>query len=170
MVTQKSTRAVGIGRVLIAVYALLALAATGRSVFQIAEQFDEAPLAYSLSALSAVVYIVATIALVKRGTTSYALAWATISFELIGVVVVGLMTALDPELFPDDTVWSFFGRGYGFVPLVLPVLGLLWLVRTRPAGVGPARVGRAGADPAGVDTAGVDPAGVDPSSRGDADR
>jgi cytochrome bd-type quinol oxidase subunit 2 len=133
MVTQKSSRAVGVGRVLIAVYAVLALAATGRSVFQILEQFDEAPLAYTLSALAAVVYIVATVSLVKRGRTSYAVAWATISFELAGVLIVGLMTALDPALFPDDTVWSWFGRGYGFVPLVLPVLGIVWLLRTRPA-------------------------------------
>jgi cytochrome bd-type quinol oxidase subunit 2 len=133
MVTQKSSRAVGVGRVLVAVYAVLALAATGRSVFQILEQFDEAPLAYTLSALAAVVYIVATVSLVKRGRTSYAVAWATISFELAGVLIVGLMTALDPALFPDDTVWSWFGRGYGFVPLVLPVLGIVWLLRTRPA-------------------------------------
>jgi hypothetical protein len=133
MVTQKSSRAVGVGRVLIAVYAVLALAATGRSVFQILEQFDEAPLAYTLSALAAVVYIVATVSLIRRGRTSYAVAWATISFELAGVLIVGLVTVLDPELFPDDTVWSWFGRGYGFVPLVLPVLGILWLIRTRPA-------------------------------------
>lgn len=133
MVTQKSSRAVGVGRVLVAVYAVLALAATGRSVFQILEQFDEAPLAYTLSALAAVVYIVATISLVKRGRTSYAVAWATISFELAGVLIVGLVTALDPALFPDDTVWSWFGRGYGFVPLLLPVLGIVWLLRTRPA-------------------------------------
>ncbi|WP_423917613.1 hypothetical protein ACPEEZ_08810 [Frigoribacterium sp. 2-23] len=133
MVTQQSTRAVGVGRVLIAVYAILALAATGRSVFQIATQFDEAPLAYTLSALSAVVYIVATVSLIARGTGWYAVAWATISFELVGVIVIGLVTVIDPELFPHDTVWSFFGRGYGFVPLVLPVLGILWLRRTRPA-------------------------------------
>jgi cytochrome bd-type quinol oxidase subunit 2 len=133
MVTQKSSRAVGVGRVLIAVYAVLALAATGRSVFQILEQFDEAPLAYTLSALAAVVYIVATMSLIRRGRTSYAVAWATISFELAGVLIVGLVTVLDPELFPDDTVWSWFGRGYGFVPLVLPVLGILWLLRSRPA-------------------------------------
>ena len=132
MVTQKSSRAVGVGRVLIAVYAVLALAATGRSVFQILEQFDEAPLAYTLSALAAVVYIVATVSLIRRGRTSYAVAWATISFELAGVLIVGLVTVLDPELFPHDTVWSFFGRGYGFVPLVLPVLGLWWLHSRRP--------------------------------------
>lgn len=152
MVTQKSTRAVGLGRVLIAVYALLALAATGRSVFQIATQFSEAPLAYTLSALSAVVYIVATVALIGRGQGWYAVAWATISFELAGVLIIGLVTVLDPELFPHDTVWSFFGRGYGFVPLVLPVLGILWLRRQ-------GRVARA-VDASGVDLAVADGVGA----------
>jgi hypothetical protein len=33
--------------------------------------------------------------------------------------------------FPDQTVWSLYGVGYGFVPLVLPVLGLLRLRATR---------------------------------------
>ena len=131
MPAQKSRRASGPVRVLVAVYAILALAATGRSVFQIATQLDEAPLAYGLSALAAVVYVVATIALVAPGRTWQVVAWATIAFELVGVLVVGLVTVLDPELFPHDTVWSAFGRGYGFVPLVLPVLGLLWLRRTR---------------------------------------
>jgi hypothetical protein len=72
------------------------------------------------------------VSLITRGRTSYAVAWATISFELAGVLIVGLLTTLDPQLFPDDTVWSFFGRGYGFVPLILPVLGMVWLARTRP--------------------------------------
>ena len=149
MVTQKSTRAVGLGRVLIAVYALLALAATGRSVFQISTQFGEAPLAYTLSALSAVVYIVATVALIAPGQGWYAVAWATISFELVGVLIIGLVTVLDPELFPHDTVWSFFGRGYGFVPLVLPVLGILWLRRQGRATRAAVRAGAEGAGTGG---------------------
>lgn len=141
MVQKKSTRSVGVGRVLIAVYAILALAATGRSVYQIAAQFEQAPLAYSLSALSAVVYIVATVALIVPGRRSYGVAWATISFELAGVVLVGLMSVIAPDVFVPSskyahsdhaTVWSYFGIGYGFVPLVLPILGMLWLRRTRP--------------------------------------
>lgn len=117
----------GVSSVLILVYGILALAATGRSVVQIATRFDTAPLAYLLSALSAVVYIVATIALIRRGTLWYRVAWATISFEFLGVLVVGLLSIVDPVLFPSDTVWSVFGRGYLFVPLVLPLLGMLWL-------------------------------------------
>lgn len=119
----------GIGRVLIAVYGILALAALGRSTYQIITKFDEAPLAYSLSALAAVVYVIATIALVARGTGWFRIAVIAIVFELVGVLVVGTLSFIDPALFPDDTVWSFFGRGYAFIPLVLPVLGLLWLRR-----------------------------------------
>ncbi|TDW29108.1 hypothetical protein EDD25_0789 [Cryobacterium psychrophilum] len=122
-------RVTGIGRLLIAVYGLLALAATGRSFVQIVETFSDAPLSYSLSALAAAVYIVATIALVRRSPAWYRVAWITISFELLGVLVVGTLSLVDPELFQHKTVWSVFGRGYGFVPLVLPILGMWWLAR-----------------------------------------
>ncbi len=116
---------------LIAVYAVLALAATARSVYQIATKFDEAPVAYVLSLVAGVVYIVATVALLGRGRTWYFVAWAAIVVELAGVLVVGLLSLLDPALFAHPAVWSYFGIGYLFIPLVLPVLGILWLRRTR---------------------------------------
>ena len=126
------TRISGIGRLLVVVYGILALAATGRSFVQIVGRFEEAPVAYALSALAAVVYAVATVALVRSGSGWYRVAWITIGFEMVGVLVVGLLSILDPELFPHDTVWSYFGRGYLFIPLVLPILGLWWLARHRP--------------------------------------
>jgi hypothetical protein len=124
-------RSLGVGRVLIAVYAILALAATARSLVQIIEDFDAAPLAYTLSALAGVVYILATVALVRRGPLWYRIAWITITFELIGVLVVGTLSIFDPELFPADSVWSHYGSGYVFIPLVLPILGMIWLSRQR---------------------------------------
>jgi hypothetical protein len=137
MTSTTPSRSTGVGRVLIAVYGLLALAATGRSVFQLLDDFDKAPVAYSLSALAAVVYIVATVALVLPGDVWYRVAWITIGFEFVGVIVVGLLSIFDPVLFPAKTVWSLFGRGYGFVPLVLPVLGMIWLYSRRPRRVAP---------------------------------
>jgi ABC-type sugar transport system permease subunit len=127
-----SSRAVGVGRVLIVVYAILALAATARSIVQIVRSFDEAPVAYLLSVLAGIVYILATIALIRRSDAWYRVAWVTIIFEFVGVVTVGILSLVDAALFPHDTVWSYFGRGYLFVPLVLPVLGMLWLYRKRP--------------------------------------
>ncbi len=124
----RATRS-GPGRVLIAVYAIFALSATARAAVQIATKFSQAPLAYLLSALAGVVYIVATVAL-ARGMRR--LAWAAVGFELLGLLAVGTLTVLVASDFPDDTVWSVYGRGYGFVPLVLPLFGLWWLWHTRP--------------------------------------
>lgn len=124
---ESPNRARGIGRVLIVVYGILALAATGRSFVQIVSRFDTAPLAYLLSALAALVYVIATLALIRRGAVWYRIAWITITFELLGVLVVGVLSIVDTQLFPSETVWSLFGRGYLFVPLVLPILGMIWL-------------------------------------------
>ena len=116
----------GPGRVLVGVYGLFALSASARAAVQIATQFHRAPLAYLLSALSAVIYLVATVALARSHRR---LALACCSVELLGVLVIGTASLVDAEAFPKATVWSLYGIGYGFVPLVLPVLGLLWLRR-----------------------------------------
>lgn len=124
-------RSSGVGRLLITVYAILALGATGRSVVQIIERFDTAPLAFTLSAIAALVYIVATIALIAPGPVWNRVAWIAIGFEAVGVIVVGALSLAMPGLFPEATVWSVFGMGYLFIPLVLPWLGLWWLASVR---------------------------------------
>lgn len=127
----ESSRALtsGPGRVLVGLYALFALSAGARSIVQIATKFHVAPVAYLLSALSAVIYLAATVALIRGGRGGRRFALVCCSVELVGVLVVGALTLVDRSLFPDATVWSDFGIGYAFVPLVLPILGLLWLRR-----------------------------------------
>ena len=120
----------GPGRVLILVYGIFALSATARAAVQIATQFSDAPIAYLLSAFAAVIYCAATFALARATSFSRRVATVAILVELIGVVGVGAFSYAAPDDFPDATVWSHFGQGYGFVPLVLPILGLLWLRRT----------------------------------------
>ena len=116
----------GFGRVLVFVYGVFAFAATGRSTLQLATQASEAPVPYSLSAFAAIVYIVATFAI---ATNRRRLALVTVGIELVGVLTVGLTSVLLPNDYPDSTVWSDFGLGYGLIPLVLPVVGLWWLLR-----------------------------------------
>ena len=131
--------ATGPGRVLIAVYAIFALSATARAGVQLATKFHEAPLAYLLSAFSGVVYILATIGLARTGPAARRLAWTAVTIELVGVLVVGSLSVFDRVAFPSATVWSGYGAGYGWVPLVLPLLGLFWLYRTGRNGVEKAR-------------------------------
>jgi hypothetical protein len=121
------TQSLGVGRLLIAIYAIFAVSATARASYQLIREFDQAPLAYSLSAISAAVYLLATISLAKQGVRWQQVAKWTIWFELVGVIVVGALSLLLPELFAHPSVWSGFGAGYAFIPLLLPVLGLIWL-------------------------------------------
>ena len=121
----------GFGRLLVAVYAVFALAATARSSVQLLTKADEAPIAYSLSALAAVVYVAATLGLAEVGPRPRRMAWLACGVEMAGVLVVGTSSGVEPSWFPDATVWSEFGQGYGYLPLVLPFVGLAWLVRTR---------------------------------------
>jgi hypothetical protein len=116
-------------RVLPVVYALLAIAAAGRGSLQLATEASRAPLAYTLSAVAGLVYIAGFAALSRAEKSRRALRWAMslCTIELTGVIGVGLFSLLDSARFPDDTVWSDFGAGYGFIPLALPVVALLWL-------------------------------------------
>lgn len=123
----------GPGRLLVAVYAVFALAATARSAVQLLTRAGEAPVAYGLSALAAVVYVAATLGLAEVGPRPRVVAWLACGVEMAGVVVVGTLSVVRPEWFPDATVWSQFGQGYGYLPLLLPFVGLAWLVRTRSA-------------------------------------
>jgi hypothetical protein len=125
-----STRT-GPGRLLVAVYALFALSATARAAVQIATEFSHAPVAYVLSAFAAAFYIVATVTLAVGNPAARRIAVLSCSVELVGVLAVGTWSLADKATFPDATVWSGYGSGYGFVPLVLPVFGLLWLRRWR---------------------------------------
>jgi uncharacterized membrane protein len=127
---QQATRT-GFGRFLIAVYAVFAVAATARSIVQLTTRFDDAPIAYLLSAFAAVVYIVATVGLARATEASRRVVTVSCIIELVGVIGIGTLSYIQPQDFPEPTVWSHFGSGYVFIPVILPIAGLWWLRKTR---------------------------------------
>lgn len=118
-------------RILIALYALFTLAAGARSAVQLAQQADRAPIAYSLSAVAACTYAAGWYAIRRAAAGATGFASVMLWVELSGVLVVGTLSVVRPDLFPDASVWSDYGIGYGFVPAVLPIAGLLWLRRQK---------------------------------------
>jgi hypothetical protein len=123
----------GWGRALVFTYGVFAVAATGRSLVQLGTDAGKAPLAYSLSLLAAVIYLAATTCLLVGGRRAWVIAALACSFELVGVLSVGALSYAATDLFPDKTVWSHFGQGYAYFPLVLPFAGLAWLRYVREA-------------------------------------
>ena len=123
----------GFGRVLVVLYAIFAIGATSRSALQLATRFDEAPVAYLLSAFAAIVYVIATVALARGNRTTSRVAFVAIAIEMAGVLIVGTISLIFPEYFPRASVWSTYGSGYLFIPLVLPFVGLWWLRRVAKA-------------------------------------
>ncbi|WP_030616195.1 hypothetical protein [Streptomyces sclerotialus] len=124
----------GPGRLLVWLYGVFTVGAGSRAVYQLIAQYDRAPLSYILSAVSAVVYAVILFSLVRGGEKARRVGLVCCCLELLGVLGVGTWTLLEPSAFPDDTVWSGYGYGYLFIPVLLPVTGLLWLRRGRRAG------------------------------------
>ena len=121
--------AAGPGKVIAVIYGIFTLSAGARAVYQMVRKFDEAPLAISLSLLSAIIYAIAAVSLAKRGEKARYIAFVTVTLELLGVVGIGIFSYAAPQLFPLASVWSHFGQGYGYIPMVLPVVGLWWLYR-----------------------------------------
>ncbi|MEU0395136.1 hypothetical protein ABZ208_20595 [Streptomyces sp. NPDC006208] len=124
----------GPGLLLVWLYGVMSVGAVSRSVYQILTDFGSAPLAHVLSAVAAVVYAFITYTLVRGGEAARRAALVCCAAELAGVLIVGTWTVLDPSAFPDSTVWSTYGMGYLFIPVLLPVTGMLWLRRARSLG------------------------------------
>jgi hypothetical protein len=125
----------GPGRLIVSLYGLFTVAAGSRSIYQLIAQYDKAPLAYILSAVAAVVYAFILVTLVRGGESARRIGIACCALELAGVLVVGTLTIVEPSLFHDQTVWSYYGVDYLLIPLVLPITGIAWL---RRAGRAPA--------------------------------
>ncbi|MFC8872678.1 hypothetical protein ACFUAC_34325 [Streptomyces sp. NPDC057148] len=121
----------GPGILLVWLYGVMVVGAVSRSAYQIATEFDRAPLAYTLSALAGIVYGFITYTLVRGGETARKAALVCCAAELVGVLAVGTWTLVEPSAFPDATVWSDFGMGYLFIPVLLPLSALYWLRRAR---------------------------------------
>ena len=120
-----------LAKILPVIYAIFALSATSRALYTLIRKYDEAPLAYWLSLVAALTYVAVTICLLSKSDSARGIARAIISFELGGVLLVGTLSILSPDLFQHPTVWSLFGIGYAFIPLVLPVVGLVSLRRAK---------------------------------------
>lgn len=110
-------------------YPVLAFSTGVRAIYQLF--FKEGVSDYvgpGLTAVAALVYLLATIGFAYRRNWSWYLSVVALLFEVALVIVVGGLSLFRPDSFAN-TSWRYFGVDYAFFPFIQPFLGLVWLSR-----------------------------------------
>lgn len=139
---------VAAGVILAVSYPVLAISTGFRAAFQLFE--GEASNSPGLSLVAAACYTLATIGFAKqprenrpKPTKPARTPWGrwyrnltpqrawrisvyVLVFESILTLVIGTLSFTAPDVFGRN-VWQFFGRDYGYFPLIQPLLGIAWL-------------------------------------------
>lgn len=115
------------GVILAVSYPVLALSAGVRAFYQLFLKEDVIHYLPSiLSGVAAVCYLLATVGFVVRKRWAWRLSVSMLTFELVMVFVVGVLSYIIPDTI-GRTVWGHFGADYAYFPLIQPLLGLAWL-------------------------------------------
>lgn len=110
-------------------YGLWSFSALGRSSYEYLFKPNVATYVPAhLSTFVGALYILIIVGLRKRSPRWWWLTLALLIVELTGVLLVGTIDVIWHP-FPYATVWSKYGIGYFFMPLVLPFAGLTYLLR-----------------------------------------
>ena len=110
-------------------YALWAFSALGRSSWEyLFKQNVATYIPAHLSTFVGVLYIFIIVGLRRRSPRWWWITMALLVVELAGVLIVGTIDVVW-QPFPYATVWSKYGIGYFFMPLILPFVGLAYMLK-----------------------------------------
>jgi hypothetical protein len=110
-------------------YALWSFSALGRSSWEyLFKQNVATYVPAHLSTFVGVLYIFIIVGLRRRSPSWWWITLALLVVELAGVLIVGTIDVVW-QPFPYATVWSKYGIGYFFMPLVLPFVGLAYMLK-----------------------------------------
>jgi len=110
-------------------YGLWAFSALGRSSWEyLFKQNVRTYVPAHLSTFVGLLYIFIIIGLHRRTPRWWWITLGLLIAELAGVLIVGTIDVIWRP-FPYATVWSNFGIGYFFMPLLLPFVGLWYMLR-----------------------------------------
>lgn len=116
------------GKILAVSYPVLALSTGARGLYQLfLKESVTDYLPPLLTTIAAALYLVAAIGFARRSKRAWTISVVALTLEMIGIVVVGALSNLQPDLV-GETAWRHFGADYGYFPFIQPLLGLIWLL------------------------------------------
>ncbi len=109
-------------------YGLWAVSALGRALYQYIVRRPPDLTPTHISAFVGALYLLIIIGLRRRSPRAWWATLALLGIELAGVLLVGTVDVVWRP-FPYASVWSGYGAGYFYMPLILPIAGLWWLLQ-----------------------------------------
>lgn len=109
-------------------YGLWAVAAISRALYQYAVRRPPDLTPTHISLFVGALYVLIILGMRRRSPAAWRATLALLAVELLGVLVVGAVDVVWRP-FPYTTVWSGFGAGYLYMPLLLPAAGIWWMLR-----------------------------------------
>lgn len=122
----------GWGRIIIAALWIFAAVVTYTAIADFFTLSSHALGPRLVSVIAALGYIVAAVSLTHNGRRMRVLAWTAIGFEITGVIVTGLIGMEVKEIGEIRNIWANFGAQYGFLPMLVPLVSLVWLWWSNP--------------------------------------
>lgn len=128
VVADNRTPSLGLGRLVMALFWVFGVIVTLISVKNLAGD-SEAPLGPRFVALLAsAVYVIAAVGLTHNGRRMRVIAWASLVISLVGPLIVGVgALGLPSEYSLSFSPWAQFGTTYWGLPLVIPLVGMVWM-------------------------------------------
>lgn len=120
-------RSLGLGRIVLAVYWIFGLVTSAIAVVDLVNHGQGALGPRFVSLLGGLVYLVAAAALTHNGRRMRVVGWSCVVVELLGPIIVGLVGLGIPEVSGARSVWADFGADFWYLPIAIPVVGLVWL-------------------------------------------
>ena len=122
----------GLGRIVMLIFWLFGLFTTIPAVIYLIRE-TQMPIGPRLVAvLAGVTYLLVALGITHNGKKMRIMAWAALVASLVGPFVMGLFELGIEQVSAVPSAWARFGAYYWYVPLVLPVIGLVWMWRSNP--------------------------------------
>lgn len=122
----------GLGRIVMVLFWLFGLLTAVPALVALIRATDTPIGPRLIAVLAGLVYLVIAVGITHNGRKMRFIAWAATTVALVGSLITGLFELGTDHAAAVTSAWSRFGADYWYVPLVLPLIGFVWLWRSDP--------------------------------------
>ncbi len=122
----------GLGRIVMAIFWIFGLLTTVPAVIDLIRDVNSPIGPRLVAVLAGAIYLVIAVGITHNGRKMRLISWAAMIAAFVGPYIMGLFELGVEPVSEVSSAWSHFGAQYWYVPLVLPLVGFVWMWRSNP--------------------------------------